>query len=258
MGQQSRASRFLAGLPASMHFDGLEHPCKAYDLSRSGVLLVGEFPMPEAQEVRVTVSSGSGDLQLTTDARVVHREKHPDGPGNRVGLQFPAIEERDRKVLDSLVSRVVEGMSPVPLEELPPNASPQEIVEALSRVPLTHRIALAKRGLPRQREQLMQDPQLQVIDALARNPSLLPHEILTILRMPKLPSHTLATISRDPRWSRHEEINFLIAIHRNTPLPVAEGIVSRMRPPDLEKVIRAPGLRAAVRATLLRRLGRRS
>ena len=251
-----RASRFLAGLPASMQHDGLEHPCRAHNLGRNGVLLVGDLPMPEVHEVRVTVSSGSGDLQLTTDARVVHCEKNPEGPGNRIGLQFLEIEEEDRTTLESLVSRVVEGMTPAALEELPENASPQEVREALDRVPLAHRITLAKRGLPKHREHLMQDPHLQVIDALARNPNLLLHEIVTLLRMPSLLPHTLATISKDPRWRDHEQVNVLIASHRNTPLPVAEEVVSRLRRPALQKVIQAPALHAAVKAKLLRRLGR--
>ena len=251
-----RASRFLAGLPASIQLDGLEHPCRAHDLSRNGVLLVGDLPMPGMQEVRVTVSSGRGDLQLTTRARVVRSEKNPDGPGNRIGLQFLEIEEEDRTTLESLVSRVVEGMTPAALEALPENASRQEVRNALDSVPLAHRITLAKRGLPKHREHLVQDPHLQVIDALARNPNLLLHEIVTLLRMPSLLPHTLATISKDPRWRDHEQVNILIATHRNTPMPVAEEVVSRLRRPALQKVIQAPGLHAAVRAKLLRRLGR--
>ena len=42
-----RDNRFLAGLPASMQLDGLEHPCRAHNLSRNGVLLVGDLPKPE-------------------------------------------------------------------------------------------------------------------------------------------------------------------------------------------------------------------
>lgn len=252
-----RANRYLAGLPASMQLDGLEHPCRAHDLSRNGVLLVGDFPRPEVRQVRVTVSSASGDLQLTTDARVVHCEKNPEGPGNRIGLQFLEIEEEDRATLESLVSRVIEGMTPAALEQLPENASPQEVREALDRVPLPHRITLAKRGLPKHREHLMRDLHLQVIDALARNPNLLLHEIVTLLRMPNLLPHTLATISKDPRWGGHEQVNVLIAIHRNTPLPVAEEVVSRLRLPALQKVIQAPALHAAIKTKLLRRIGRR-
>ena len=101
-----RDNRFLAGLPASMQLDGLEHPCRAHNLSRNGVLLVGELPTPEVNEVRVTLSSSTGDLQLTTDARVVHCEQNPEGPGNRIGLRFLEIEEEDRATLESLVSRV--------------------------------------------------------------------------------------------------------------------------------------------------------
>jgi len=255
--QPERASRFLAGLPASMLLDGLERPCRAHNLSRNGVLLVGDLPKPEVHEVRVTISSGSGDLQFTADARVVHSEKNPEGPGNRIGLQFLEIEEEDRTALESLVSRVVEGMTPAALDELPENASPQVVREALGRVPLAHRITLAKRGLPKHREHLMQDQHLQVIDALTRNPNLLLHEIVTLLRMPSLLPHTLATVAKDPRWKRHEQVNVLLATHRNTPLPVAEEVVSRLRPPALQKVIQSPGLHAAVKAKLLRRLGRR-
>lgn len=254
--EQQRANRFLAGLPASMQLDSLEHPCRAHNLCRTGVLLVGDLPMPGVRVVRVTVSSGGGDLQVTTDARVVHCEKNPEGPGNRIGLQFLEIEKEDRAALESLVSRVVEGMTPAALEELPENAAPQDVREALERVPLPHRITLAKRGLPKHREHLMQDTHLQVIDALARNPNLLLHEIVALLRMPSLLPHTLTTISADPRWRNHEQVNVLIATHRNTPLPAAEEIVSRLRPPALQELIQAPGLHAAVKAKLLRRLGR--
>ncbi len=102
----------------------------------------------------------------------------------------------------------------------------------------------------------MQDSHLQVLDALARNPNLLLHEIVSLLRMPRLLPHTLATISKDSRWGNHEQVNVLIATHRNTPLPVAEETVSRLRLPVLQKVIQAPGLHAAIKAKLLRRLGR--
>ena len=252
-----RSGRFQADLPASMQVDGLEYPCKAHNLGRDGVLLVGDFPMPEVHEVRVTVSSGGGDLQLTATARVVHCGEDPEGPGNRIGLQFLEIEEEDRATLDALVSRVVEGMTPAALEELPEKASPQEVREALERVPLPHRIMLAKRGLPKHREHLMQDQHLQVIDALARNPNLLLHEIVTLLRMPSLLPHTLATISKTPRWKGNEQVNVLVATHRNTPMAVAEAVVSRLRPAALQKAFQAPGLHAAVRAKLQRKLGRR-
>lgn len=254
--EPNRAVRFMAGLPASMQIDGLEHPCRAHNLSRDGVLLVGKLPTPEVTEVRVTVSSGTGDLQLTTGARVVHCEQNPEGPGNRIGLRFLEIEEEDRATLESLVSRVAEGMTPAALEGLPQNASPHEIRAALDSVPLAHRITLAKKGLPQHREHLMQDSHLQVLDALARNPNLLLHEIVSLLRMPRLLPHTLATISTDSRWGNHEQVNVLIATHRNTPLPVAEETVSRLRLPVLQKVIQAPGLHAAIKAKLLRRLGR--
>jgi hypothetical protein len=254
--EKDRSSRFLAGLTASMLLEGSAHPCRAHDLSRNGVLLTGDLPIPEVPEVRVRLTSRSGDLTVSTQARVVHAGKNEDGTETRIGLEFLEIDEAVRNTLEALVSRVVEGMTPAALDDLADNAQPAEIRNALERVPLAHRVALAKRGLPKQRELLFHDTHLQVLDALARNPNLLPHEVVTLLRMPSLPPHTLAALAKDPRWRSHEQVGVMISTHRNTPLPVAEEVVSRLRPGSVQKVLRSPGLHEALKVKLLRRLGR--
>ncbi len=249
----NRASRFSAGLPASMQLDGREHPCRAHNLSRTGVLLIGEIPLPDVTEIRFTVASASGDLRIATEARVVHVEKNPDGSGNCVGLEFGEFNENDRGTLESLVSRIVEGMAPAFLENLPEKATTAEIRAALEGVPLAHRIALAKRGQRKHRELLLQDPHLQVIDALVRSPNLLLHEVVIVLRMPNILPHTLAAIAKDARWKSNERARILIATHRNTPLAAAEEVVSGLPPRAVQKVLEAPGLPPALKSKLLRR-----
>jgi hypothetical protein len=93
------------------------------------------------------------------------------------------------------------------------------------------------------------------MDALARNPSLLLPEVMTLLRMPHLFPSTLEIIGRSSRWT--EPVKELVATHRNTPVAVADALVSRMSPASLERVIRASGLNAALRAKVLARLPRR-
>ena len=99
------------------------------------------------------------------------------------------------------------------------------------------------------------DPQLEALvdEAVANNPNLLLHEVVTVLRMPNILPHTLAAIAKDPRWKSNEQVRILIATHRNTPLATAEAVVSGLRAPALEKVLCAPSLQPALKAKLLRR-----
>lgn len=250
------ASRFMAGLPASFQLDGVDIPCRAHNLSRSGVLLVGQMPAISSSEIWLTIASPNGDLQLTTAGRVIRCDTDPDEGRTTLGIEFVAVSRDDRPTLEALVARVVEGLMPGSLEELPATATPEQIRLALDQIPLHHRTALAVRARPREREVLIRDRQIQVIDALARNPNLLPREVITLLRMPNLMPTTLETIGRDTRWIGNEHVMVLVATHRNAPLPLAEQILSRMSPAGLQRAIRAPSLRPVLRDKILRRLPR--
>jgi len=150
----------------------------------------------------------------------------------------------------------MEGGTPAwTLDELPANASVATIQAALERVPLPHRIQLASRGMPRERGMLMKDSHLQVIDALTRNPHLLLHEMLSLLRMPNLLPHTLDAISKDSRWSGSDQVRLLLAAHRNTSFGVAQRIVATLSDAALKKLLRSPGLKPAIQAGIVRRLG---
>ena len=86
------AHRFSASIPAFVYIDGVGHRCQAENLSRTGVLLVGDVPAPAEPGVMLTLTSPSGDLQLSTAVRVVHREKDSAGEGYRLGVEFIEIE----------------------------------------------------------------------------------------------------------------------------------------------------------------------
>jgi hypothetical protein len=255
--QHTRASRFLAGLPASICCEGGEFPCQAHNLSRTGVLLMGDVPVPAEKEVQLIIESPRRDLSLTLVGRIRWAEREEESRETRLAIEFLSLPEDDRTELEALIARVVEGGAPASLGNLPDGATKAQIEAALESVPLAHRISLAARGLPKERQVLLKDRHLQVIDALARNPSLLPHELLQIIRMPNLLPHTLQTIAKDKRWKGNEQVMVRVASHRNTPLGVAEEIVSGVPRATLEKVIRAPDLAPALRVKVLRRLERR-
>jgi hypothetical protein len=254
--ERLRASRFKAGLPASVRVAGRERPCRAHDLSRTGVMIVGRMPPPASPDVVVTLGSPKGDLSVTVEGRIARAELDPEAGQVSLAVEFGRMAEGDRRTLESLISRVVEGMAPGALESLPDSPSPQEVRRALEQIPLPHRIALAARALPREREFLIQDSHLQVIDALVRNPGLLFHEALKIVRMPNLLPHTLEVLARDQRWSGNAQLMAMVVTHRSTPLGVAEKIISRMSRTELERVIRASGLSPALRPKVLRLLKR--
>jgi len=173
-----------------------------------------------------------------------------------LGVEFIEVHRDDRPTLEALIARVVEGASPAALQDLPERATAEQIREALGRVALPHRMSLAVRAKPKEREILIHDTNPTVIDALARNPGLLPHEAVALLRGHGLMPHTLELMARDPRWAGNQQVMILVTTHRNTPVAVANQIISRMPPAWLERVIQASGLASALRTTVLRRLKR--
>jgi hypothetical protein len=208
--------------------------------------------VPPGQTVRLTVQSGSGDLTLTLEARVIRiagDDKSDDPP---MGIEFGPIDDTDRPTLEALISRVVEGVAPASLQNLSAQSSAAEIRRALESISLGHRIALAGRAMPREREMLMHDTQMQVIDALARNPLLLLHEVQSVLRMPCLLPHTLDTLARDPKWKSNESIKVMIATHTNASLALAQRLVDTLGPEGKRKVLQSSGLKPALRIRLVK------
>ena len=251
-----RSNRFHACLPASFEAGGRGFDCVAHNLSRSGSLLVGRFPPPAEATVVVTFLPPAGDLRLTLRARVVRREV--EAAENRIAVEFVDVPERDQATLEALIARVIEGQSPAALEGLGDHATPQEIRTALEGIPLAHRIQLALRAQARERQVMTHDGHPQVLDALARNPHLLPQELMTLLRLPLVPPHTLDAIARDSRWAGSEPIAVAVATHRNTPHATAERILAALPLAALQKMIQTSSLSPALREKALKRLPRRA
>ena len=181
------ANRYQSNLGGTIEADNRESECAVSNLSRSGALVAGRFPPPDSSEVWLTVRSPIGDLKLSLASKITRTSIDPDSGVCSLGVEFLKIHDEDRTTLEALIARVVEGVSMAGLENLPDNATPLQIRKALEKIPLPHRIQVASRGTPKEREIMMHDTNLQVVDALARNPSLLVHEVTNSKRIKKRP-----------------------------------------------------------------------
>lgn len=249
--------RFGAALPASLRLRGRAFSCSALDLSRGGVLLVGEFPEPDAPEVELTVTTPGGDLELHTSARVAYFGRDEQSGQTRLGVQFTALHGSQCETLEALVSRVVEGMAPPALKEISDGASVSEIREALAKISLAHRISLARRSHAKEREFLRQDTDPQVLEGLVRNPNITLPEIIALTRNPNLLPSTVDIIAKDRRWARNDEVKIQVATHPRVTFETADKVVSGISDLLLQRVIHRPGLHPAVREKIMRRLSRK-
>lgn len=252
--ESRKGSRFAAGLPATLHIGGRDHPCTVHNLSRTGALLRGRFPEPTtAAGIEISLHAPHGGLSVRLPGRLVRSRKEGEDE-NRLALQFGTLDPEQRDRLETLIARVIEGHTPAPIETLKPGASPAEVVRALEQVPVAHRVALAARATPREREFLRQDPSPQVLEALVRNRSLLPAEARTLATLPHLLPTTLEILATDPRWSSDEELKVLLASHPRVSLGLARRIVSGLGEPSLRKLVQRPGINPTLRGELARGL----
>jgi hypothetical protein len=250
----SRNSRFAAGVPATVHLPKNDYECVAYNLSRTGALMVGSFPNLAGYRVEATLRFPQGDPAVRLAGRVV-RADHEEGD-DHLAVEFMEVDDEKRDRLEVLLARIIEGYAPAPIEALRSGAPVQEVRRALDQVPLPHRISLATRAKPREREFLCQDTHPQVLEALARNPNLRVDEARSLAALPDLRPSTLELLSRDPRWAHDEEVQCAVVAHRRTPLVLAQRIVDRLKPPAIRKLIQRPGVPPAIRTQLQKRLAR--
>ena len=253
----SRPHRFPIELAAELHYRGRAYSCGAHNLSRTGVLLVGQIPWPAEDEVDITLKSPTGDLELVLRGHPARIGEDDQDRGTQLALEFMDITEAQRGALEILLSRVIEGHTPGPLEGLRPGAPPQEVRKAIEAVPLTHRITLAGRATtPRERDLFRQDPHPLVLESLARNPSLIQAEACALASVPHLLPSTLEILAHDPRWTRDEEIRVLLSSHPRIALPLAERLVADLKPPVLKRIMRRSGVNPILREKLQKKLTR--
>lgn len=251
-GNVPRGARFAAGLPAVLHLPRNDYDCTAHNLSRTGALLSGRFPRLIGYRVEVSFRQLNGRLTVRLPGQVVRARREPDGVLN-IALEFMELSDERRGVLEALVARLVEGHAPAPLEALRPGTPLAEVRTALEQVPVAHRIAMASRAAPREREFLKSDTHPQVLEALARNPNLRPAEARELAAVPLLQPSTLELLARDPRWARDEEIKLAVVSHPRAPLTLARRVAEGLSPLTLKKLLARPGVPPSIRTQLQRR-----
>ncbi len=245
--------RFVSVIHAKLHVGGQTHECRAANLSRQGVLVRGRFPGGSADRVEVTLSDPSGRLEVRLPARVAWTRSRPKSEA-ALGLVFEPLDADLGARLETLVGRVLEGRTLVPLDDLPDDAPALEVRSALERVPLAKRIALASRAQARERRFLLHDKSPQVLEALTRNPHLKQSEARALAKVPHLLTGTLERLARDERWSDDEDIRLAVAVHPRVPMPLAEKLLAGLGPVALRKALTTPSLKDPMRRKILYRL----
>jgi hypothetical protein len=253
----SRGFRFPSHLPAVLVDRNGEHSCVAVDLSRTGALLVGELSSRVEQNVEFVVRSLAGDLENRFVGRVVRCGPADERGGTEIAIEFLDLDPEQKRVLELLIERTKEGLTHDGLDELPTGAPPHVVRQTLLAIPVPHRIALAVRAGPRQRDFLCRDPHPLVLEALAHNPNLLRAEARALASAAHLTQATIEVLAMDPRWSSDDEILIALASHPNVPIPLAERIVQRVHEPALRRLLGRPSLRTALRDKIVHRLAGR-
>jgi hypothetical protein len=250
-----RGCRFPAGVEASFPDSGQVILCTAVNVSRSGALLVGSFPVPSADPLELTLKTPNGQLSLALRARIIRitRDSHAQ---DQLALEFIDLDAARRDQLEIFLARLLEAPQPGPLESLRPGSPPQEIKKALEAIPLPQRIALAQRAELRQREYLRQDQHPAVLEAVVRNPNLTLPEARAIAGHLALPGSAVELLAADPRFRNDEELRIALATHPKVPLPIAERLTADLKPPQIRKLLAKPGVNPTLRDKLFKRLTR--
>jgi len=252
-------SRFVTALPAVLHADGADVVCRAGNVSRAGALLEGRMPVPGSPDVELTLSTAQGDRSVRVRAQLMHAHEDSESGEVRLGVRFEGLTVDQGEAIDSIVSRVVEGMAPAALALIDPKASVGEIRAALSRITPAHRLTLASRTAdPVERGILRHDADPHVLEGLARNPNSNLPEIKTLLRRTDLLPSTLEIVAGDPRWTTDEELKIMVATHPRVTFLTADKVVNQLSPLALDRVVRRPGLQPGVKQKLMVRLSRKN
>jgi hypothetical protein len=245
--------RFRTGVLAEIEDGGLPIACEAQNISRSGVLLVGEFPVPSSETMDVRIHAPTGNLSVRLKGRVIRVQHDVDEGGLRIALEFVEMDDSRRDALEVLLSRILEAPPAGTFDDLKPGATPQEIRAALEAIPLTQRISLASRAGPKEREFLRSDIHPAVLEALARNPSLTAAEARVLATSVYASSSTLDVLANEPRLKGDDELRMAIAVHPRVTLGTAEKVTAEFKVPQLKKLLAKPNLNQLLREKLLRK-----
>lgn len=253
-GNSRQGNRIRTGIPAEIHYGGKKIACEVRNISRGGVLLVGDLEAPSTATLDFVIILPPGGLELRLSGSVIRFESDVEGGGQRLALALVEMDESRRAAMEVLLARLLETLTAGPFDRLKPGATIQEIKKALEAVPLPQRISLASRAGVKDREILRWDTHVAVLEALARNVNLTLMEARGIAASTFLTSVTLDALANDPRFKSDEELRMLVAVHPRVALSTAEKVTADFKTPQLRKLLTRPGLSQMLRDKLIRRV----
>jgi hypothetical protein len=249
--------RFRTGVRAEIQDNGRTFACEAQNISRSGVLLVGQLPAPSSETVDFALNAPTGNLTVQLRGRVIRSQPSADEKGLSVALEFVDMDDSRRDALEVFLARLLETPPTVGLEGLKPGATPQEIKAALEAIPLPQRIALSSRTGLKDREYLRLDTHPAVLEALAHNPNLGVVEARALAGSTFLTPGTLESLANNPRFKDDEELRMAIAVHPRVSISTAERVTASLKLPQIKRLLAKPGLNQILREKLFRRTTQR-
>jgi len=249
--------RFRTGVPAELQDNGKTITCEAQNISRSGVLLIGNLPTPSADTVDFALKAPTGSLTVRLRGRVIRSQPSAEGGDLSIALEFVDMDDSRRDALEVLLARILEAPTTGPFDGLKPGAAPQEIRHALEAIPLPQRIALSSRAGLKDREYLRLDTNPAVLEALAHNPSLSVVEARALVASAYLMPGTLDSLASNARFKEDEELRMAVAVHPRVSVATAERCTAGFKLPQLKKLLAKPGLNQILREKLFRRTTQR-
>lgn len=247
--------RIRKGVRVEVDFGKGRIECDAQDLSRSGVLLVGDLQGLEGV-VDLALLSPTGSLTLHLSGRVIRVEPDPGGDGVRMALEFVDMDDARRDAVEVFVARLLEAPAASTFDHLKPGAPPQDVKKALEAIPLPQRISMSSRAPLKDREILRLDSNPAVLEALVRNPGLGVEEARALAASAYLMPGTLDALANDLRFKEDEALRMAVAVHPRVSLPTAEKVTADFKMPQIKKLLAKPGLSQALREKLFRRTQR--
>ena len=245
--------RLRASVRAEFEDNGRKFTCGTQNLSRSGVLLAGDVPIPSADNVDLTLHAPIGNLTVHLKARVIRSQPIAGGGGVSIALEFVEMDDSKRDALETLLARLIEAPPVGSLDGLKPGSPPQDVKAALESIALPQRIALASRTGLKDREYLRLDSNPAVLEALVHNPNLGVVEARALAGSTFLMSGTLDSLANNPRFKDDEELRMAIAIHPRVSISTAERVTAGLNVPQIKKLLTKPGLNQILREKLLRK-----
>lgn len=256
-GAPERKWRFSAHLEGRLHYRGVDYECRSENLSRTGVLLRGGLPWPSDETVGFSLDPPGGGLPVELRGRIARIAEDESGEGTTIALEFADLEPAMLSDLEGLVSRVIgaAGEDDAPtLDSLKPGASPIAVRKVLESIPLSDRIALAVRASPKERDILRQDTHPQVLEALARNPNILPAEAHHLVASRSIGNGALEILLRDNRWVRDEQLRAKIVAHPKLPVAIAEQTLGSLSQGAMRQMLKGSSLHPNLRRKIIARL----